>query len=64
MAAVAAGAAQRGARTLRLHTGSRQAPAPILYTALGYRPVVLWPRHRDDPLAMCLAKPLGPAAPE
>ena len=59
MRAVEGEARLHGLARLVLHTGIRQPEAITLYTALGYRPVRLFPQHAGDPIALCFGKLLA-----
>lgn len=53
-----------GHTTLRLETGSRQAPAIALYQACGFVRIPSWGEYIGDPLSVCFEKtPLQPPEP-
>ncbi len=58
LAEVEVEARARGLDRLVLHTGRRQPEAMTLYLSVGYRPILPFPPHAGDPLAMCFAKDL------
>lgn len=47
-----------GYRSLRLETGSLQAPAMKLYAAAGFRPIPVYGRYATDPRCRCFEKRL------
>ncbi|WP_432498966.1 GNAT family N-acetyltransferase [Kineococcus auxinigenes] len=51
-------ARQRGARRVRLETGTAQPEAVALYTALGYERIPSFGQWADSPLCLCFAKEL------
>lgn len=60
LAALEAAAVAQGARALRLETGLLQPEAVALYEISGYTRIPSYGRWADDPLTVCMEKPLGP----
>lgn len=53
-------AREHGYRFVQLETALRQPDAIHLYESADYRPIPKYGPHTDDPLAICLGKPLPP----
>ncbi|MCI2239515.1 GNAT family N-acetyltransferase [Paenibacillus sp. TRM 82003] len=51
-------ARERGARRVRLETGTKQPEAVALYTALGYERIEPFGQWADSPLCLCFGKEL------
>ena len=47
-----------GWTTLKLETGTLQAPAIALYESAGYRPIESWGAYAESPFSLCFAKAL------
>jgi len=62
LAELEANAAGAGRTRMVLETGTLQPEAIALYTSCGYTPVPKFGLYREDPLSVCLGKPLAGTA--